>query len=175
MDIRIKPQDILVLLKLVSKKDLPCRQMDLAVELGLSQSEVNQAIHRLVNSRLLNQEKKLNRHAIVEFLVHGLKYVFPAQPGAVTRGLPTAHSALTKNIGLLVNERDTYVWATPKGSNLGQSISPLYDSVPTAAGKDPDLYELLAAVDSIRVGRAREVKAAIKILERHLKTEDSQK
>lgn len=151
-----------MLLKLVSKKDSHWRQIDLAVELGLSQSEVNQAIHRLINSRLLNKEKKLQRKAIIEFLVHGLKYVFPAQPGSVTRGFRTAHSKMS---GLVANETDNYVWASAHGDSLGQSISPLYDSVPLAVMNDDALYELLALVDAIRVGRAREVQAATKILE----------
>jgi hypothetical protein len=30
---------------------------------------------------------------VEEFLIHGLKYVFPAYPGALVRGVPTAHSA----------------------------------------------------------------------------------
>ena len=34
--------------------------------------------------------------------------------------------------------------------------SPLYKNVPTAARRDPKLYELLALVDAIRDGRARD-------------------
>ena len=33
---------------------------------------------------------------------------------------------------------------------------PLYPSAPKAARKDPKLYELLALVDMLRLGRARE-------------------
>ena len=47
----------------------------------------------------------------------------------------------------------------------GQGIAPLYESVPLAAAKDQQLYELLALVDALRVGRARERALAIGELE----------
>jgi hypothetical protein len=40
-------------------------------------------------------------------------------------------------------------------------FSPLYKNVPEAARRDPKLYELLALVDAIRDGRAREREIAI--------------
>ncbi|WP_293298436.1 MULTISPECIES: hypothetical protein [unclassified Microcoleus] len=39
------------------------------------------------------QGRKILKQAVLEFLVHGLRYVFYAQPGSLSRGLPTAHSA----------------------------------------------------------------------------------
>ena len=43
----------------------------------------------------------------------------------------------------------------------GQAIVPLYPSIIEAIMKDPMRYELLALLDAIRVGKAREQKAAI--------------
>ncbi len=43
----------------------------------------------------------------------------------------------------------------------GHSILPLYPSVPEAALKDEKLYELLALVDALRIGRAREKELAV--------------
>jgi hypothetical protein len=34
-----------------------------------------------------------NISALEEFLVHGLKYAFPAEHGEVTRGIPTSYAA----------------------------------------------------------------------------------
>lgn len=31
--------------------------------------------------------------SILDFLEHGLRYVYPQQPGAKVRGIPTAHAA----------------------------------------------------------------------------------
>jgi hypothetical protein len=54
------------------------------------------------------------------------------------------------------------VWPDPEGSMRGYEFSPLYSSVSHACKVDPNLYELLALVDAIRDGRARERKIAIK-------------
>jgi len=107
------------------------------------------------------------KSALLEFLVHGLKYVFPVSPGAMTSGIPTAHSAppLNKRI---VSSEDVYVWPCAEGSKRGQTIKPLYETVPAAAQKDPKLYELLALADALCVGRAREWLLASKELEKRM-------
>jgi hypothetical protein len=51
---------------------------------------------------------------------------------------------------------EAYVWPYPEGKSRGQSIRPLYPTVPKAVGSDPKLHELLALVDAIRIGKARE-------------------
>jgi hypothetical protein len=48
------------------------------------------------------------------------------------------------------------VWPDPEGKIRGYSLEPLFRSVPYAARRDPQLYELLALVDALREGRARE-------------------
>lgn len=50
----------------------------------------------------------------------------------------------------------------------GYALSPLYRSVPKAVERDPRLYELLALVDAVRDGRARERELAVKELSRRL-------
>ena len=60
------------------------------------------------------------------------------------------------------------VWPDPEGDTRGHEFSPLYKSVPKAVKKDNALYELLAIVDAIRDGRAREGEIAIKELKLRL-------
>lgn len=48
------------------------------------------------------------------------------------------------------------VWPYSEGNVRGYAFSPLYSSVPKAAAVDIALYEMLALVDAIRDGRARE-------------------
>jgi hypothetical protein len=55
-----------------------------------------------------------------------------------------------------------------KGNTWGQSFLPLYESVPRAVESDQCLYELLALVDAIRGGRARERNLAVKELKQRL-------
>jgi len=165
----IKPQDILILLKLCLWRDREWRHVDLAAELGLSQTEVSFALERCRTSGFLDSAKKrVLRFALLEFLEHGLKYVYPVQPGAVCRGMPTAHSAPPLSKRIVSDADDQYVWPWVDGNVRGQGISPLYESVPHAAAKDSQLYELLALVDALRVGRARERAIALEELESRL-------
>jgi hypothetical protein len=165
----LRPQDILVLLKLLASPGKQWRQVDLAQELGLSQFEISAALTRAAYSGFLDQEKKrLNKSALEEFLLHGLKYVYPAKPGAVCRGVPTAHSALPISKKIVSSSEDQYVWPHDEGKVRGQGIPPLYESAPAAALKDPKLHELLAIVDALRVGRARERQIAADELKRRL-------
>lgn len=52
------------------------------------------------------------------------------------------------------------VWSDPEGNVRGTAVEPLHPAVPAAARADAVLYELLALVDTLRVGRARERKLA---------------
>ena len=52
----------------------------------------------------------------------------------------------------------------PEGQHRGVSLEPLYKTAPAAALRDPGFYEMLALIDAIREGRARERKLAEKAL-----------
>ncbi len=165
----VKPQDVLVLLKICLWRDRQWRHVDLASELGLSQTEVSFALERCRVSGFLDEGKKrVHRSALLEFLAHGLKYVYPVQPGPISRGMPTAHSAPPLDKRIVSDETDRYVWPFGEGKSRGQAIVPLYESAPVAAAKDPELYELLALVDALRVGRARERAIALAELEHRI-------
>lgn len=157
----MKPQDIVILLKILLWQDRKWRQLDLALELGVSQGEINFALNRLVKSGLLDA-KKLHpmKRALAEFLIHGLKYVYPAELGPLGRGMATAHfhDSLAKK--LVTGDDHKIVWSDPEGKERGQLLEPLYPSVPFAAKKDLELYEWLALIDAIRIGSARVQKIA---------------
>lgn len=95
-----------------------------------------------------------------EFLLHGLRYVFPAEAGPRVRGIPTAHSAPPLSEKIVSQPNDALVWASPKGRVLGARIEPIYPSVTKAIQSDVQLYEILALIDALRVGRVREQKLA---------------
>jgi hypothetical protein len=169
----IKPQDIALLLKLVSLGDRKWRHIDLVASLGLSQTEISFSLNRCRTVGFLDSaKKKVMKVALLEFLVHGLKYVFPARPGPIARGLPTAHSAAPLAKHIVASDEDRYVWPYEHGRARGQAIEPLYEKAPLAADKDKALYELLALVDAVRAGRAREQALAIRELEARLGKSD---
>ena len=156
----LKPQDVLLLLKIVSDNNPSWNQKPMAETLGLSQSEVSEAVARCKFSGLLAPDgKTVMKTAFIEFLQYGLRYIFPQQPGAIVRGIPTSHAAAPLNAEIQSNE--IYVWPYGKGTVRGHSIIPLYPTVPVAALKDVKLHELLALTDALRVGRAREKEMAM--------------
>ncbi len=159
-NIQLKPQDIVLLLKIISFAGANWNQKPAAETLGLSQSEVSDGVARCKYAGLLSADgKSVMKMALMEFLQHGLAYVFPQKPGAVVRGIPTSHSA--SPLKEIIQSNENYVWPFGKGTVRGHSIMPLYKSVPEAALKDEKLHELLALVDALRVGRAREKELAI--------------
>lgn len=60
------------------------------------------------------------------------------------------------------------VWSHPEGTVRGAMVNPLYASAPGAAIEDPALYELLALLDALRIGRARERQMAVRMIEERL-------
>ena len=154
----IKPQDIVILLKLVTMGDGRWRHVDLADALGLSQTEISFAMDRCRTAGLIDSDKKrVIKPALLEFLIHGLKYVFPAKPGPVCRGIATAHSAPPMSRVIVAATDDHYVWpCEQEGKARGQAIEPLYPNAPLAALTDSKLHELLALADVLRTGRTRE-------------------
>lgn len=155
----MKPQDVLVLLKIIALDSKEWQQLSLAQELNMSQSEISQSLQRSKYGQLIDfSGKKVNRIAFYEFLTHGLPYVFPQKPAAVVRGIATAHSAAP--INEMINTAEVYVWPYAKGNTRGQAVLPLYSSAIEASLKDTALYELLTMVDVLRVGSTREKEIA---------------
>jgi len=163
-----KGQDVLVALKL-SLSGLKESYAELGKSLSMSASEVHAAVRRLIEARLIDPEtKEVRREALGNFLVHGVPYAFPANLKEVTRGMPTAWAAPVMIGKLSAIDQLPPVWPDPNGRVQGSSVEPLYPSVPQAARNDPALYDLLALVDALRVGRARERNFAEKEISQRL-------
>ena len=159
LPVDLKPQDIVVLLKLLEYGTKRPPYAEIARELFLSASEVYASVQRAKRARLLggteNQETP-NRSALEEFLVHGLKYAFPPERGELTRGMATGYAAEPLKSRISAGQDAPPVWPFPEGKTRGYSFKPLYKTVPRAALRDRHLYEMLALIDAIRDGRTRE-------------------
>jgi hypothetical protein len=160
----LRPQDVLILAKLLTYEGDRPAISQMGAELSISASEIHGALKRLEQSHLIaNDDTGGSRpvlQAVEEFLVHGVKYAFPPRHGGVTRGVPTSHAAAPLNQMIVASADLPPVWPHPEGSVRGVSLEPLYRSAPAAALRDPALYELLALIDAMRDGRARERKLA---------------
>lgn len=163
----MRPQDIVVLLKIICKDKQPWLNKDLAADLFISPAEISESLYRSSKGGLIDadEKKKVYRQSLMEFLEFGLHYVFPAEPGSMTNGIYTAHSHPLMQKEFKV-ETLHYVWPEPRGNVRGLSIEPLYKQQTKAVLKDEKLYLMLALLDVIRVGRVREIKFATSELKR---------
>jgi hypothetical protein len=164
---KMKSQDIVVLMGLVLPERRRLTYAGLGETLAISASEVHAAMRRNVAAGLLESEGRRPLPVpLMEFLVHGLRYVFPAVQGAPTRGLPTCHAAPVLAASFPGDGAMPPVWpyAGP-GAVRGMEFVPLHPNVPFAAVKDLFLYDLLALTDVLRGGRVRERDLAVAKLE----------
>jgi hypothetical protein len=169
----LRPQDVVILLKLCAHPRERFAQITLAEELGMSAAEISGSLNRAMAARLARRVPKRgvepNHVALEEFLIHGVRYAFPAALEAMTRGMPTAWAAPPLAAELEpAADSPPPVWPDSHGDVRGAAVEPLYRSVPMAARRDPALYELLALVDAIRIGRARERGLAERMLRSRL-------
>jgi hypothetical protein len=188
----MRPQDILIILKIIADSNMgetwntsnllkedqlpiqtrlnlsPPNNKSIATSLQISEAEVSESLRRSHYAGLILdlKLKLINKKALFDFLLYGLKYVFPARPGALVRGVPTAQSAFPLNI-LIVSE-ENFVWEYAEGTVRGQSIDPLYPTVPAVVLNDTNLHQLLSLVDAIRTGSARTVSLASEELEKRI-------
>lgn len=156
----MRPQDVIILLKLVIDGEEESRIKDLSSKLYISASEISESLNRSSFAGLLLPDSRVvNKEPFLKFLEHGLQYVFPAQLGPVMKGIFTAHSE--SSLYLSFSSEEKLVWADELGKERGPTILPLYPTVIKAVKKDRLLYKLLALCDIIRIGDPSDKNKAI--------------
>lgn len=178
----IKSQDLGLLLKLLSlQKQEALGHSDtttytvrnLEAATGIGKSQISNSLRRCFDVGLAKKDRKsgvprVNTRSLLEFIVHGVKYVFPAKPGQLVRGIGTAFAAPVLENHLFSAGELSPVWADPRGTRKGLEVTPLFKSVGQAVRDDPELYALLALVDAIRMGNPREANLAKDLLKKHM-------
>jgi hypothetical protein len=152
----LKGEDIVLLLKL-SGSDPNWTVRALEHETTIPRSVVQRALKRLSDAGLFDRRRQTpNISQAEEFLLHGVRYVFPAVIEGESRGVPTAWAA-PPLVDVIANPDNGLppVWSDARGQVRGLALRPLHSSVVEASGRDPALAELLALVDAIRLGDAR--------------------
>ncbi len=146
----------------------------LSASTGISKSEVSMVLKRCYTNGLARQDRlsgvpRVNTKSLYEFIVYGLRYVFPAKPGEVTRGIATGLAAPVLHGQLMTAGDLVPVWPDARGNTKGAAVEPLFKTVPMAVRRDSTLYAYLALVDAIRMGQPRERNFAAQKLETLLK------
>lgn len=165
----IKPIDISLLIKLVANQNRSWKQVNLAHDLGVSQSDVAKSLSRLRKLQLVVDYKPVKKNAL-ELLKYSVKFLFPVEVGRITRGVPTSISAPVHGKVVVYGNslKNKFVWPYYEGGVEGQMVEPIHSSIPRASLLDAKYYEIASAIDMLRVGKAREKNAAIQILEGEL-------
>lgn len=165
----LKPHDLFILLKLVGVPGDSWTFAGLGHELGLSSSAIHRSLDRAAMGSLYQPRRKaVVPGALIELLLHGARFAYPAERGGEARGLPTAWAAPPLSDALVSREENPPVWPDAVGEVRGLSIEPLHPAVPDAARRDPRLWELLALFDAVRIGGPRERNLAGEMLERKI-------
>lgn len=160
MSVIAKSLDVVVWLKLLSSGSGKTFAQ-LSSELGMSASEIHSSVRRGAVAGIIDPKSRVPlRRPLEEYLLFGVRYAFPAKRGPVTRGIPTSYAAPVLAEHFRAQDGLPPVWPDPRGSTKGYALEPLFKPITKAVGQDPKLYELLALVDAIRDGRARERKLA---------------
>lgn len=148
----LRPHDVAIALQLMLVPGMHYNELARAV--GVSQGEAHNSVRRLIASRLVRDTREVNALALHEFVTSGVPYSFPGILGSETRGVPTAHSAPQFSDDLF--DENVVVWPSALGKVRGASLTPLFPNAPATARANVRLYELLAAIDELRIGQARE-------------------
>jgi hypothetical protein len=169
----LRSQDLLIVLKSAAfGTGHRSSTAELANQIGISDAETHAGIQRAIHAQLLfelpsqrgargrpNKSLAVNHKALVDLIVFGIRYVFVPERGKLTRGLPTARGAEPLR-SVIIEAGPPPVWPDAHGEVRGESFTPLHPAAVGAARRDPKLYRLLALVDGIRGGSAREREVA---------------
>lgn len=167
----MRPQDVVILTKMALSNNKRWTIAQLSEQLGIANSEINESLNRSKQAGLLDDSKKfVKRSKLVEFLQHGVGYVFPISLNINQKqlGIPTALSVKPLSDKIISN--DKFVWPDPDGHTFGLAIEPLFHSVPQAARIDHKLYSALALIDTLRLetSRIRERKLAQEYIDKFI-------
>jgi hypothetical protein len=173
----LKAQDVLVACKLFALGEADWTYAGLAGAVEISVSEVHDSLKRCRLAQLVVSVRDgeiVSKKHFHDLLVFAVPRIFYAVRGGLEIGWPTAFHlpALLGEFdglrGVSLKTSLPTVWPDPKGPVRGESLLPLYPTVPLAAQKDVLLYELLALADVIRLGDIKYKKKAAELLERKI-------
>jgi hypothetical protein len=166
----LKPQDALIACKLFALGDAEWPLRKLAGSLSISVGETHASIERCKASGVIGTPRgKLNvaKRKLFELTTVTVPQVYYAIRGRVETGVLTAMHAeplvgVFSRDGRLV----PLIWPSDLGKVEGESLLPLYPTVPRAIQHDPILHRILALIDVVRVADARDRRLATDLLER---------
>ncbi|HET8815536.1 MAG TPA: hypothetical protein VFM51_11355 [Solirubrobacterales bacterium] len=172
----VKKPDIYVLSGLLAH-DGGWSYRSLADRLRVPHPVVQRALARAEDADLYSAERReVHVPHFEEFAIHALRFVAPAQLGPLVPGVPAAWAAEPMAGAIHSSgEEPPPVWPYARGQVRGQAIEPLHPSAPEAVEGWSELGEILALLDSLRVGDPRVRQVAEDLLARLLRERAGEK
>jgi hypothetical protein len=101
----------------------------LSVSLGISKTEIAAALRRCTDVGLVRKDRqsgfpRADARTLLGLIEHCVGYVFPATPGALARGIPTAFAAPILADEILSAGDSIFVWPYARGNRAGQGVAP---------------------------------------------------
>lgn len=160
----IKPQDVVILGKILSEKVWPS-QKEIGDSLKISQAEISHALKTLDQIGLINlSTKKINQLAVIEFITHALKFIYPIEKKGTGRGILIGPSSLTFK-GKVQPDEYNYIWPDPNGESKGIIVTPLIPELSSCVKENEKLFTYLNVIEIFRgLGGVRYRQEAQKIL-----------
>jgi hypothetical protein len=157
----LRKSDIYVLSGLLAN-DGRWSYRSIAERLHVPHTVVQRACSRARDAGLYGAEMRaVHRPHFEEFAIHALRFVAPASLGALVSGIPAAWAAEPMaDVIRSSGEEPPPVWPSARGEVRGQALEPLHPPAVEAVEAWPELRELLALLDSLRVGDLRIRKVA---------------
>jgi hypothetical protein len=170
--ISLKSQDVVVAIKLALLRHERRTYARLAQELFLTASQVFEGARRCELAGLIarqDDQPVARIRELTDFVLHGVRFAFPAALGEISQGMPTASGGPYLSTLLVASAEGPPVWPYPAGQERGPAVTPFYPALPRAAQKDAELYNVLTLVDAVRIGGARDRELATEQLRMRLR------
>ena len=169
----LRPQDVLLACKLFSLNGRDWTLNGMAEDLGFSVGGIYNCLDRTNQSQLTvsikGQDIIVSKKHLFETLAFAVPRVFYAVRGGLETGMPTGlHVGDLREKFIFIEGSIPLIWPGEIGDVKGESLQPIYPTVPKVAQRDKVLYELLALADIVRVGDPKNKKLAISVLEKRI-------
>jgi DNA-binding transcriptional MocR family regulator len=163
----LRPSDVVVLFALLNV-DESWTLRSVADRLGVKHSKVQRALERLADAGLYDPQRRVvPRQMAAEFVLHALRFMHPIREGAIVRGVPTAWAAAPLREEIAAGDSPP-VRPSATGTARGPAVEPLDPVLPALSSSWPEVAELAALCDALRVGDARSRDAAARHLRERL-------
>jgi DNA-binding transcriptional MocR family regulator len=167
MGAMLRPSDVVVLFALLNV-DEGWTLRSVAERLGVKHSKVQRALERLAETGLYDPQRRVVPPQVAEeFVLHALRFLHPIREGPLVRGVPTAWGAAPLREEITSSDAPP-VWPSATGTVRGPAIEPLDPVLPALVSSWPQVAELAALCDGLRIGDARSRDVAARHLRERL-------